>query len=312
LELRPDYTAHGRIAYLYALTEDFAGAIEWCGRLIADAPSPGLKGLGNVYQSFYDLWVSRYEDMDRSLTAARSVFERTGSTLGSSGTWWLQAWERYRQGNYDASRRCIAESGSIMAEKHLLDAWYRFETGVLLGLMEIRESQINDARARLEDLTAERVLIEEAYPDRTSMAKNDALLLEGEILLAEGRIDACIDVCKKLPVLEIPSMMSTDILFFNLPMERDVLGRAYTAKGALDEAIAEYERLTTYDASSVDRRLVFPLFHYRLGRLYERKGRMDEAAGEYRKFVSVLGPGAANVEQAADAEHRLALLSAAN
>ena len=51
---------------------------------------------------------------------------------------------------------------------------------------------------------------------------------------------------------------------YNMPFVKDVLARAYWKKGELDNAVSEYERLTTIDPKSPTLMLISPLYHYRL------------------------------------------------
>jgi tetratricopeptide (TPR) repeat protein len=66
-----------------------------------------------------------------------------------------------------------------------------------------------------------------------------------------------------------------------------------------DQAIAEYEKLVTFD---------HPLYHYLLGKLYEQRGLKDKARVQYERFLDLwknAGPGRPEVE---DAKKRLANL----
>jgi tetratricopeptide (TPR) repeat protein len=132
-------------------------------------------------------------------------------------------------------------------------------------------------------------------------------LLTAEILLAEGFSEKAIDVFEKEFLPFPPYLQNTDnVIFCNTPFHRDVLARAYLKKGDLDKAIAEYERLITFNPSSRDRRLVNPKYHYRLAKLHEQKGWIGKAIEHYEKFLTLwkdADPGIAEVE---DAKKRLA------
>jgi len=88
----------------------------------------------------------------------------------------------------------------------------------------------------------------------------------------------------------------------------DVLARAYNQNGYLDKAIAEYERLTTFDPGSKDRHLIHPRYYYRLAKLYEEKGAFDQAIKEYQKFLEIWKDADEDLPEKIDAKERLTKL----
>jgi len=89
---------------------------------------------------------------------------------------------------------------------------------------------------------------------------------------------------------------------------RDVLANAYVQKGDIDAAIKEYERITTFDPASPDRRLIDPRHRYELAKLYEKKGLKDKAIEQYEKFLALWKFADADRVQPRDARARLAKL----
>jgi tetratricopeptide (TPR) repeat protein len=110
----------------------------------------------------------------------------------------------------------------------------------------------------------------------------------------------------------VPDSGYIDLYFwirYNTPFQRDALARAYAERGNIDKAIAEYEKLITFNPKTRERFLIHPLYHYRLAMLYEQKGLQDKAMAQYERFLDLwkdADPGRPEVE---DAKKRLAGLN---
>ena len=102
--------------------------------------------------------------------------------------------------------------------------------------------------------------------------------LRAEVGLAQGRTDEVIRFLETTPPVPQAWDENQNGPAYNTPFLRDALARAYARKGDLDKAIAEYERLTTFDPKREAQFLIHPKYHYRLGLLYEQKGQKTKAA----------------------------------
>jgi tetratricopeptide (TPR) repeat protein len=80
-------------------------------------------------------------------------------------------------------------------------------------------------------------------------------------------------------------------------------------KGDADAAIQEYERITTFDPTHWDRRLIHPLHRYELAKLYEKKGEREKAIAQYERFLYLWKNADRDRPEPKDAKARLARLA---
>jgi len=301
LEVKPDFSeVSNKIGYIYALKEDYPEAMKWVDKEITTATSPGVKREGYLYKGFYHFWLGSLEKSLIDLQQAEELAEAAGSATGKAYGELFKAWIYYDRGEYELSRQ---------HNENWLDVYLEYFPeyassnknyySLLLGLIELGKGRLDSAKARLAEMNS---LFPELRPSSKEGATFDINFLQAEILLAEGSSDKAVSVFKKASPPSPPALQYTgQIIGYNTPFLKDILARAYQQKGDLDKAIAEYERLITFDPNSKARCLIHPEYHYRLARLYEEKGWKGKAIDQYRKFLELwknADPGLSEVEDA--------------
>jgi len=141
------------------------------------------------------------------------------------------------------------------------------------------------------------------------MAEFEADWLRSEVLLYERSFDKALASFQKSAAPEfVPTWTVSDYhkIRYNAPFQRDILARAYVERGEIDNAIAEYERLTTLDLNKPARLLIHPLYHYRLGVLYERRGDKAKASSRYERFLELWKDADPGLPEVEDTRKRLA------
>ncbi len=312
LDVKPDFgSTCNSLAYIYALNENYIQALDYLEQLINIRKGPGLKINGHIWRGFYYSWIGMTDQVYRDLNIAMAQDTLAGTGYQKSIAELLMAVHYYHRGRLNLSRKY-----HHMAYRSYLD-YYPDQTGyasfiknLYLGLVDLKEQGIDSVRSRLSQM---RLSMNEPYissrPSAFNWSRPEMMrayeLLRAEFMLAVDSTDRAIEIYKNLPVLEIPPTWSYWLINYNLPPHEDLLARAYYRKGDIDQAISEYERLTTFDPKGPDRRLIRPEYHYELARLYEAKGLPKKAIERYERFLQIWKDADANLPALTDAKKRL-------
>jgi serine/threonine protein kinase/tetratricopeptide (TPR) repeat protein len=312
LAIKPDFDSRLPLAYVYALKEDWPSAIATMEQYINLTQMQGRKAGGRYVLAYYLTFNYRWRDAIEAIEDTETDFEPMGYKWGLAGCRWMLSWIYYAMGDYGQSLDYIDQAQAIaQAIAQSIDReemWLQIHEAVLRGLIELKQGRTDRAAAQMPEIEALLPQVDVTFPGDSDMSTYAAALYRTEVLLAEGAIDAAVAAGRSLPHVDIPTMNNRTMFFYNFPPERDVLARAYVQKGAIDDAIEEYEKLTVFRPESEDRWLINPLYHYRLAVLYEQKGKAGQAKQQYEKFLEICGKADPRLEELAEARRRLAAL----
>jgi serine/threonine protein kinase/Tfp pilus assembly protein PilF len=298
------YMAIQSIGYIFAFREKPSETMMWCDRYIEQAPSTGIKAQAYTWRGFYHYWLGQAGKAFGDLQVATELAKSVGNEEWIGNIHRLLGWIYYDRGEIELSREAFKKwmdmRQDIFSYRSAYNvAYYNFS----LGLVDVKEGQIASAKEKLKKL--------ESFLSDIDTYKEDIQFnhdfLKGEILIAEGSIDEAISIGEHAsPLGSFNSMWVQSVLAHNFPFQKDFLARFYVKKGEIDKAVAEYERLITFDPSTKARCLIHPLFHYRLAKLYEEKGDNAKAIGQYEKFLDLWRDADPDIAEVEDAKKRLA------
>lgn len=267
VEIRPDFGAQRQLAYLQALKEDWPQAIARVDAYIASSTSAGDKAEGQLIKGWLLARRGRTGESLRHLDIAAAIFDSLGALEGMIAAAQGRAVVHLSRGEFASARREFAWCGATAKtlprenERPVLLA----QQEIVLCLGELLEGKLDSARTRLRDVRASYAGSEAVRESRAgSHLSNLCGMLEAELLLAKGSLAEAIRVAGATPPLGEIVMGTDNVLMYNFPVERDVVARAYRQLGETGKAIAEYERLVTFDPKRPERfLLVRPIYHYR-------------------------------------------------
>jgi tetratricopeptide (TPR) repeat protein len=289
-----------------ALKEDHQEALGRLDKMIAVIADPYYQAIAFYFRAFFRYWTgdrgTALSDLD---AAERLVIDFRIAPGLKANIQYLRGEVLLEGDDITAARRAIEKMVETINELGDNQSWAG-RTELALAHVDLKAGQTDSARDRLGRAAAFSENIRSVT--MRTLVKRRADLLSAEIGLKEGRFSTIAESFAPAAISEFMTLIqsSTTIVFLHLPPIQDARARALVGSGKIAEAIAEYEKLTSFDPR--EPLLIYPPFHFRLGKLYEQRGLPDKAAGEYRKFLGLWKNAEAGRPEVEDARARLKAL----
>jgi len=307
LAAKPDfYLSFIGLAYVSALQENYGEVNRAVTEFISGAPSLSSRMDGNWMKGFYGYLQGRW---DESLTAYLSLkrhAEEAGTGQLSAAVNRVLGFVYCDRGEFEAARQAFDASVMYSIERDAPNrTFFAAAQGFFNGWVDLKQGRVEAARAGLRTMQG---LLPDVDPVNQEQATFLFQLLGAEIALAENSLDEAIAIAGKIKPRDLPDPRPRPLVYYNLPLLKDVLARASWKKGDLGKAAAEYTKLMTIDPENQVRYLIHPLYHYRLGLVLEESRDTEGASLQYGKFLECWRDADASHPELADARKRLASL----
>ncbi len=305
LEMQQDLGSDFRIAYIFALKEDYPEAMKWIDRFIDHAPSAGIKAEGFLFRAIYDFMLGKKEQAFRDLEKGDEFADEVGNESRKGSLNFVRGCIYFDLGNFDLSKEYIQKMFDVTFSFYPESKTQKARHNFFIGLTDVRVGRVESAKASLETMMS---YVPDLNPFQTYVTTVRSNWLQAEIWVAEGFPDKAIVLLENHEPGTVPALEVDYIAPYNMPMIRDTVARAYLKKGDVDGAIAVYEKKITLDPQSKERRLIHPKYHFLLGKLYEKKGEKAKAIEQYEVFLEFWKDADPDMPELGDAKKRLASL----
>jgi serine/threonine protein kinase/tetratricopeptide (TPR) repeat protein len=306
LEVRPDFGSEWRIAYTYALQEDYKSALLWIDNFMENITQQGYRGRGYWWNALYHHLSRNHSQVFNNLDKSEEGAFRLKSEFGVVMTDLLRAWILLDQGEPVQSQKYYEKYytyRSLNSPQYLAN--YKTDRAFYMGLNYLKRSLPDSARLALHE-------IKTIYPNLTPLGKErhdyKKQYLYMRILLEEDSLTQAENIYRTLKPLDTPFGFTWNYMVYNFPFSQDNLAQAYVKHGKTDKAIELYKRLIEINPKKRGWRLINPIYHYRLAKLYEEVKNLGKAIQEYKKFIEICGGIGDDSDELSDARNRLIIL----
>jgi len=307
MAVEPTFGCEFRLAYIYALKQDYPEALRQIERFTSLVPPAGIKAAGYVLTGIFDFLLGKREKAFDDLRMAEEWADKAGDETRKAAVNYMRGWMHYELGEFDLSEEHLQKWADVLLglypDSKNWRVWHRF----CLGLLYVKQNKMVEAKGILDEI--ESIIAQLEAADVLTWIKVRRDWLRSEISMAEGSPEEAIQIVKSIEYPPIPTLQIDPIMIYNMPFLQDTLARAYHENGQLDEGIAEYERKVRFDPQSDDRRLIHPKYYYLLAKLYEEKGDTAKAVEHYERFLELWKDADTGLPELEEAKKRLALLT---
>jgi eukaryotic-like serine/threonine-protein kinase len=311
LEINPSFS-YFQLAYIQAMTENYEEADSWINKSPVEGQSFANQLRQRYLRCFFSWWLGRTSEALAKLTEAS---KKTGESGKHMYDWLIQDLratilaDRKQFGPANSASSIAVElAGAAKGEFFGTMELFARLLELQRAMLHLKQGQTQSAEKALEELR-------QIQPPGLDLIKAwlpfSIHQVQGELYLVQGNLDKAISHLKHPPELPTPFMTFAEFMgLYNRIFPRDGLARAYVQKGDLDSAVAEYERITRFDPTTKERRLIHPLHRYELAKLYEKMGMKEKAIAQYEKFLSLWKNADAEHPEPKEARTRIARLKA--
>jgi len=284
LRIKPDFGADFRVGYCYAVQENYAEALRWTDQFISATPSNSEKARGYLLKGYYYQLLGRVSAALKEWDAAEALLRSVQDEYNINILKRSRLWTYFDWGQYDQFWKTAQDRMAYRIE-HKLDseALNRSYLKYYEGFYELGLSRTDAAAERLAEVKS--AFSQAANQRETELMRQAYSHLSSEILLARGKIEDALAEFQKAPQPQLSFVNINALITANFPFRADFAARAQAAKGELDQAIAEYERILL--PGKTGGHVVHPLARFRLARLFEERGLRARAVEQYSKIAAI-------------------------
>jgi len=298
------------LAKCFAFKEDYTKTMEWISHLnkpFKDRPYT-MFYLSGLYHYLQGQREQALSDLDKTILAADSLLaaDKTETYIQAIGQI-VKAWIYFEAGNPEKGRHALQAIPDTYDEQGYQLYRHKFEAMTCL-----QDGNLDSAKYQYQayiKATQDSTRFNETQRNFFRFLSD---LINIEILLVENELQTALALSRQLKYDEWDIFILERKEYALLPFQQDVTARALLKSGRLEEAIKEYERLTSADPNKRGWQFIPAKYHYILGTLYEQKGWPGKAIDRYEHFLKVWQHADPDIPELGEARRRLQALRSDN